>query len=178
MTTTRVIHAWILAVMLWSAGPVDLHAQASTMAQTDADARILALLNAYVVGTATYRAFSLDFDLSGEAITMSRIGERIAPTSGRIGIIEWKDRVQNRNFRGPDAATLAAGVMAAMDSGKVSPEINPYMAGTFVFGHPKDPTEKVLYSLTPEKFTVVAQLKFLDGILVEKLIVPAATNQP
>jgi hypothetical protein len=161
MTRTR--FAWLMAAAIWIGG-------AAADSAEEADAAVLALLNSYEVGSTTYLTFSQDFDLSRAAITRSRFGERKPPTSGRVGIIEWKDRVQSRTFKGPDGATLAAEIMASVDSGKVSAEINQYMAGTFLFGYPNDPAVKAMYVMTPELFTVVARLRFADGVLVEKSV--------
>jgi hypothetical protein len=161
MTRTR--FAWLMAAAIWIGG-------AAADTAEEADAAVLALLNSYEVGSTTYLTFSQDFDLSRAAITQSRFGERKPPTSGRIGIIELKNRIPNLIISGPNAGNLAAEIMASGDSGKVSAEINQYMAGTILFGYPKDPAVQALYVMTPELFTVVARLRFADGVLVEKMV--------
>ncbi|MGE0031445.1 MAG: hypothetical protein AB7T20_10040 [Steroidobacteraceae bacterium] len=169
MTRTR--FAWLMAATIWIGG-------AAADTAEEADAAVLALLNSYEVGSTTYLTFSQDFDLSREAITQSLFGERQPPTSGRIGIIELKDRTSNLTISGPNSGNLVAEIMASGDSGKVSPEINQYMQGTFLFGYLKDPAEKTMYIMTPESYIVVARLRFLSGILSEKVIFTESGGQP
>lgn len=174
----RLNPAWLLTATIAIAGLIAHHHAAAATPEQEADAAVLALLNSYEVGTTSYLTFSQDFDLSREAVTKSRIGERRPPTTGRIGIIDVSRGNRNLIFKGPDAARLAAEIMAAEDNGKPSAEINVHMLGTFLFGYTKVRAAKSLYSYMPADFAVVARLRFADGVLVEKAITMEPGNAP